>query len=254
MTTKERITGPAILMPSDTARTYQPDRLFSEDLWEHVPAPAPVAQEGEDEALSYMRAELREAAATITRLQARVAELEANPRDEYHTMRELYEYRMLYNAHAAHGWLAAGIPVVKSRRHHDGELCFGGGWFIVVATLPTGQVSNHYKDDHWSLFDVPEVELPPEYDGHTPQVAADRLLSALRGAGGTMSEELNVNWRDYDGDAAANGCDMAPAVDWHTFDIDAPELERFLCIDGHYQHRTVIGAEVICTSAKEPTR
>lgn len=48
--------------------------------------------------------------------------------DGVHTHNELYDYRMLYNAHAANGWHAAGIPVVKSWRHSDGELCFGGGW------------------------------------------------------------------------------------------------------------------------------
>lgn len=98
--------------------------------------------------------------------------------DGYHTFDELYEYRMLYNAHAATGWVAAGYPVVKSWRHSDGELCFGGGWFIVTAELPSGQVSNHYAAEHWELFTVPEVELPPEYDGHTPQDAADRLRAA----------------------------------------------------------------------------
>ena len=106
--------------------------------------------------------------------------------DGYHTFDELYEYRMLYNAHAAHGWLAAGIPVVKSWRHSDGEECFGGGRFIVTATLPSGQVSNHYKAKHWELFKVPEVDLPPEYDGHTPQVAAERL----RAAQGAASQEV----------------------------------------------------------------
>ena len=119
-------------------------------------------------------AETREAA-----LRAELAEGEAS--DGHHTHRELYEYRMLYNAHAAHGWLAAGIPVVKSRRHSDGEPCFGGGWFIVTATLPTGQVSNHYRDDRWDLFDVPAVDLPPEYDGHTPADAAARLRGLLDG-------------------------------------------------------------------------
>ena len=125
----------------------------------------------------------------IDAMSDRVAELRAEPRDEYHTMRELYEYRMLYNAHAARGWLAAGIPVVKSWRHSDGEPCFGGGWFIVVATLPTGQVSNHYKAEYWSLFDVPEVELPPEYDGHTPQVVAERLRDAVAAAEGASDRE-----------------------------------------------------------------
>jgi len=70
-----------------------------------------------------------------------LSELRDNPRDEYHTMEELYEYRLLYNAHAARGWLAIGVPVVKSWKHSDGEPCFGGGWFIVVAQLSTGQVS-----------------------------------------------------------------------------------------------------------------
>lgn len=104
--------------------------------------------------------------------------------DGYHTHEELYEYRMLYNAHAARGWLAASIPVVKSWRHSDGALCFGGGWFVVTATLPSGQVSNHYKAEFWGLFDVPEVDLAPEYDGHTPEEAADRLRAHLIEQGG----------------------------------------------------------------------
>ena len=102
--------------------------------------------------------------------------------DKYHTLDELYEYRMLYNAHAANGWHQTGIPVVKSRRHHDGEECFGGGWFIVTAQLPTGQVSNHYPDADWDLFAVPEVECAPEWDGHTPQVSALRLRQMLEGS------------------------------------------------------------------------
>lgn len=104
-----------------------------------------------------------------------MSEINGQTSDGYHTFDELYEYRMLYNAHAARGWLAAGIPVVKSRFHSDGEPCFGGGWFIVTATLPTGQVSNHYREEHWDLFAVPAVDLPPEYDGHTPADAAKRL-------------------------------------------------------------------------------
>lgn len=105
------------------------------------------------------------------------------PGDEYHTIDELYTYRMLYHAHAANEWARHGThPVVKARRHSDGEPCFGGGWFVVVATLPGGQVSNHYRDEHWHLFDVPEVDLPPTWDGHTPAEAAERLHAALTGA------------------------------------------------------------------------
>ena len=101
--------------------------------------------------------------------------------DEYHSMAELYEYRMLYNAHAAQGWLAAGIPVVKSWRHHDGSECFDGGWFIVVAQLPTGQVSNHYPANDWNLFKVPIVERAPEWDRHTPADVLNRMRNALGG-------------------------------------------------------------------------
>lgn len=97
-------------------------------------------------------------------------------RDEYHTMDELYEYRMLYNALAAN---ALAHLAVKSWRHSDGGLCFGGGWFVVYLNLPTGQVSNHYKAEYWDLFNVPEEYTAPEYDGHTPAEAAERLKGAL---------------------------------------------------------------------------
>ena len=105
-----------------------------------------------------------------------------NASDGYHTHAELYDYRMLYNAHAAAGWLDAGYRVVKSWKHSDGELCFGGGWFVVCAELPTGQVTNHYEAKHWSLFNIPET-VPPEYDGHSPAEAADRLRAALDQSG-----------------------------------------------------------------------
>jgi hypothetical protein len=71
------------------------------------------------------------------------------------------------------------FDVHKSWHHSDGEPCFGGGWFIVVAQLPSGQVSNHYKADDWTLFDVPERETGAPYDGHTPAIALERLLAAL---------------------------------------------------------------------------
>lgn len=112
-------------------------------------------------------------------IQGRLDQAAQPAQDEHHTMDELYDYRMVYHAHAAHGWLATGVPVVKSWKHSDGEFCFDGGWFIVVATLPTGQVSNHYSAEYWDLFAVPVAELPPEYDGHTPQDALKRLRDAL---------------------------------------------------------------------------
>ena len=97
--------------------------------------------------------------------------------DGYHTFNELYYYRMLYNA--AFFNLLPKEWVHKSKRHHDGEECFGGGWFIVMAELPTGQISNHYELKDWDLFQIPEKEIADKWDGHTPQEAAKRLHEYL---------------------------------------------------------------------------
>lgn len=99
--------------------------------------------------------------------------------DGYHTFNELYYYRMLYNA-AFFNLLPQGMAH-KSMRHHDGEECFGGGWFIVMADLPTGQISNHYETKYWDLFHIPEKEVADEWDGHTPQDAAERLHDYIVG-------------------------------------------------------------------------
>lgn len=74
--------------------------------------------------------------------------------DGYHTFNELYYYRMLYNA--AFFNMLPKEWTHKSKRHNDGEECFGGGWFIVMANLPTGQISNHYELKDWNLFQIPE--------------------------------------------------------------------------------------------------
>ena len=117
--------------------------------------------------------------------------------DGYHTFKELYEFRMMYNAALFNEWgnpnkftmfldekeidgigTKSGISynVHKSWKHYDGELCFGGGWFIVSAKLPTGLISNHYEAKYWDLFKIPEVEKALfEFDGHTGQDVLERL-------------------------------------------------------------------------------
>lgn len=97
--------------------------------------------------------------------------------DGYHTFGELYEFRKVYNAALFNEWARTDKHRVhKSIRHNDGELCFGGGWFIVAAQLPTGQISNHYEMKDWNLFKIPETEEALfEFDGHTPQDVIERL-------------------------------------------------------------------------------
>ena len=101
--------------------------------------------------------------------------------DTHHTFSELYEFRKLYNALLFNEWaIGSEVEVYKSKRHYDGEKCFGGGWFIVVAILPTGQISNHYRLKEWELFKVPEYPMSKyEYDNHTAGDVLERLNSFL---------------------------------------------------------------------------
>ena len=105
-----------------------------------------------------------------------------NISDGYHTFDELYEFRKVYNAALFNEWFKRGkYNVHKSKRHHDGEECFGGGWFIVVAVLPEGQISNHYEMKDWDLFNVLDTpEALYEFDGHTPEDVLKRLKDILQ--------------------------------------------------------------------------
>ena len=86
--------------------------------------------------------------------------------DGYHTFNELAK-QGLYDVH-------------KSRKHSDGEYPFGDqNWFIVMAELPTGQISNHYEMKDWDLFDIPEKETANIWDGHTPKDVAERIRKFL---------------------------------------------------------------------------
>ncbi len=104
--------------------------------------------------------------------------------DGYHTFAELYDFRKVYNAALFNEWASkqdqfkhqVKYDVHKSIRHYDGEFCFGGGWFIVIAMLPTGQISNHYEMKDWDLFKIPATETAKyEYDGHTAKDVLKRL-------------------------------------------------------------------------------
>jgi len=124
--------------------------------------------------------------------------------DKFHNFQELYSFRKVYNALLFNEWasqitretafckdergrtmqIVVGesnkYDVHKSWKHNDGELCFGGGWFVVVAVLPSGQITNHYKAEDWDLFKIPEVEKAKyEFDGHTSQDTLERMLNLI---------------------------------------------------------------------------
>ena len=113
-----------------------------------------------------------------------VPEIDENTSDGYHTFKELYEFRLLLNAALFSSWDDDFDPyhpfVCKSRRHSDGTIPFNDeNWFIVVAELPQGQISFHYEMKDWDLFKIPEVLVPPRYDGHSAADVATRLRAWL---------------------------------------------------------------------------
>jgi len=96
--------------------------------------------------------------------------------DGFHTFNDLYEQRMilsaaLFNTYSALCW--------KSEKHSDGQLCFGGGWFIVGIDTPQGPYTYHYKDRYWDLFTCKTLEMAPEWDGHTDK-DVQRLMSLVK--------------------------------------------------------------------------
>jgi hypothetical protein len=98
--------------------------------------------------------------------------------DGYHTFDQLYDFRREYNA----ALVNSGVwPSHKSHRHHDGELCFGGGWFIVMMETPFGQISNHYECKYWDEFHCEEKYVADEWDGHTDEDVLERLKKCNSG-------------------------------------------------------------------------
>lgn len=126
--------------------------------------------------------------------------------DGYHTFKELYEFRKVYNAALFNEWAKEGkYSVHKSLKHHDGELCFGGGWFIVVAILPSGQISNHYEIKDWGLFNCMETEkVLFEFDGHTPKDVLNRINSLYI----TLYLQNQIQHNCIDPLFEIKGCDM----------------------------------------------
>lgn len=94
--------------------------------------------------------------------------------DGFHTFNELYHHRALLFAS-----LCAVAPkniVWKSKLHDDGTMF--DGMFIVGIQTDEGQATYHYDiDPYWDMFDVPEVQSAPKFDGHTPEIALERIFN-----------------------------------------------------------------------------
>ena len=91
--------------------------------------------------------------------------------DGYHTFNELYHHRavlfsVICNSFKSLAW--------KSKKHNDGTMY--NGMFIVGIATPKGNATYHYDiEPYWDMFDVKELDKAPEWDGHTPSEAIERI-------------------------------------------------------------------------------
>lgn len=97
--------------------------------------------------------------------------IDGNTSDGYHTFNELYHHRavlfsVIVENFSARAW--------KSKLHADGTMY--EGMFIVGIETPGGQATYHYDVvPYWNLFRCKEVDRAPEWDGHTPDQAIERI-------------------------------------------------------------------------------
>lgn len=91
--------------------------------------------------------------------------------DGYHTFNELYHHRaVLFSV------IVANYPdrAWKAKKHHDGTMY--DGMFIVGIETPDGQATYHYDiDPYWDMFNCRVLDNAPEWDGHTPAQAIERI-------------------------------------------------------------------------------
>lgn len=91
--------------------------------------------------------------------------------DDSHSMDELYHHRavlfsVIVKMFRDYAW--------KSKKHSDGTMF--DGMFIVGIDTPDGAATYHYDTDkYWDMFDCKVLDKAPEWDGHTPEQAIERI-------------------------------------------------------------------------------
>lgn len=93
--------------------------------------------------------------------------------DGYHTFDDLYNQRCILFAKLVEVYKDKAW---KTKRHEDGELCFGGKNFLVCIDTPQGPYSYHYPLKDWDLFKCKELPKAKHFDGHTSKDVG-RILS-----------------------------------------------------------------------------
>lgn len=135
------------------------------------------------------------------------SEINGKTSDGYHTFNELYHHRailfsVIVHDHQDIAW--------KARKHHDGTMY--DNMFIVGIETPKGQATYHYDiDPYWEMFDCKELERAPEWDGHTPDDAIERISKLATLEDSIVTAELTCNLIE-DGDLLhCSNCGAASA-------------------------------------------
>lgn len=124
--------------------------------------------------------------------------------DGFHTFNELYHHRavlfsLIVTCFPGASW--------KSEQHSDGTMY--DGMFIVGIETPWGQATYHYDVDKcWNMFPCEELDRAPEWDGHTPDQAIERIERlAQRLADARVGERVEIRscWNVNDKDAGEVG-------------------------------------------------
>lgn len=102
--------------------------------------------------------------------------------DEYHTFTELYDHRITIYIALCSQIQQKECPEIgriwRSKRHSDGEICFGTGtqFILGIGKEKGNQISYHIPVERWSETDFAEtLENAPEFDGHTSDDVIIRL-------------------------------------------------------------------------------
>ena len=154
--------------------------------------------------------------------------------DGFHTFRQLYYQRMMLFAtivkqNKDKAW--------KSLRHEDGELCFGGGWFIVGIDTPEGSYTYHYENKYFDLFDCEILDYGKHWDGHTEKDVS-RLLSLQfatdANVGDIISRQVAIDAADkiIERDTSGNNDVVKAMTAWKMYVESLPPAQPDFSCDG----------------------
>lgn len=123
-----------------------------------------------------------------------------SPKDEHHTMKELYFQRTILWAIICNTYKHRAF---KSKKHADGTMFDGD--FVAVIQTDVGDYSFHIKLKYWNLFDIEEKDTYEDYDDHKPDDIG-RLFDIL-GEVEDVKDDTGISYKDLAGITERNFLD-----------------------------------------------